>query len=209
MLKHYVRVAIRNLLKHRVLTLINVSGLSLGLACFSLILLFAVNEFSYDRWQEKAGRIFRVDEEWTRDDGTTDAEAGLYMPLGPAMKRDFPDVEQYVRWSATSDMIMKVDHRINRVGLSFADPAVFSVFTFPLIAGTAADALQDPHSLVLTRSRAIQLFGGWDVVGRIVQVKVDSSFEPFTVTAVAEDLPDNSSVSFGALGNYELLTTRP
>ncbi|MBS1662324.1 MAG: ABC transporter permease, partial [Bacteroidetes bacterium] len=209
MLKHYVRVAIRNLLKHRVLTLINVSGLSLGLACFSLILLFAVNEFSYDRWQEKAARIFRVDQEWTRDDGTTDAMAGLYMPLGPAMKNDFPDVEQYVRWSATSDEIMKVDHRINRIGLSFADPSVFSVFTFPFIAGTAADALQDPHSLVLTRSKAIQLFGGWDVVGRVVQVKMDSTFEPFTVTAIAEDLPANSSVSFGALGNYDLLKTRP
>ena len=209
MLKHYIRVAIRNLARHRVLTLINVSGLSLGLACFSLILLFAVNEFSYDRWQEKAARIYRVDQTWTRENGTEDAMAGLNMPLGPAMKKDFPDVEQYVRWSPSGEEIMKVDNRINRIGLSFADASMFSVFSFPLLAGTAADALQDPHSLVLTRSKAIQLFGGWDVVGRIVQVKIDTAFQPFTVTAIAEDLPSNSSVKFEALGNYEWLKTRP
>lgn len=209
MLKHYVRVAIRNLAKHRVLTLINVSGLSLGLACFSLILLFAVNEFSYDRWQKKADRIYRVDQEWTRDDGTLDAMAGLYMPLGPAMKQDFPDVEQYVRWAGPGEQIMKVDNRVNRIKLSFADPAVFSVFSFPLLSGSADDALQDPYSLVLTKSKAIQLFGGWDVVGRIVQVKMDSTFQPFTVTAIADDLPANSSLSFGALGSYDFLKTRP
>ena len=209
MLKHFIRVAIRNLAKHRVLTLINVSGLSLGLACFSLILLFAVNEFSYDRWQEKAARIYRVDQAWTRDDGTPDAMAGLNMPLGPAMKKDFPDVEQYVRWSSSDEQIMKVDNRVNRIHLSFADVSVFSVFSFPLLAGTAADALQDPHSLVLTRSTAVKLFGGWDVVGRIVQVKMDTVFQPFTVAAIAEDLPSNSSVKFDALGNYDLLQTRP
>src|ERR1700761_4638284 len=74
MLKHYIRIAIRNLARQKVLTFINISGLSLGLACFSLILLFAVNEFSYDRFRANAAHIFRVDEVFTRDDGSQDGE---------------------------------------------------------------------------------------------------------------------------------------
>jgi ABC-type antimicrobial peptide transport system permease subunit len=81
MLKHYIRIAIRNLSRQKVLTIINISGLSLGLACFSLILLFAVNEFSYDRFRANADHIFRVDEVYTRDDGSQSGDAGLNMPL--------------------------------------------------------------------------------------------------------------------------------
>jgi len=207
MLKHYLRIAIRNLARQKVLTLINISGLSLGLACFSLILLFAVNEFSYDRSQANAAQIYRVDETWIREDGSQNSTAGGYMILGPALKKDFPDVLDYVRVTPPSERIMKVDNRINRIPMSFADAQAFSVFTFPLLAGSSGQALKDPHSIVLTRQRAIQLFGGWDVVGRTVEIKMDTTFKPFTVSAIAEDIPSNNSVAFDVLGSYEYLKT--
>jgi putative ABC transport system permease protein len=89
MFRHHFRIAIRHLARQKVLSVINISGLSLGLACFSLILLFAVNEFSYDNWHQKAARIYRVSETYLRGDGQQEGDAGGNMPLGPAMRQDF------------------------------------------------------------------------------------------------------------------------
>src|SRR5580693_6862476 len=133
MLQHYIRIAIRNLAKQKHLTIINVAGLSLGLACFSLILLYAVNAFSYDRFQKNAARIYRVNEVFTRDDGSEDGEFADHMPLGPALEKEFPDVLHAVRVSYNRETVMKVDDQVTRIPLSFADPAFFSVFTFPLL----------------------------------------------------------------------------
>src|SRR6186713_880420 len=169
MLKHYVRIAIRNLARLKVLTFINVFGLSVGLACCSLFLLYAVNEFSYDRWHRHADRTFRVNQVWTRDDSTQAGMAGLYMPLGPAMKKDFPDVEDYLRISTNGDRIIRINNQLTRLPVSFADPQFFSFFTFPLLTGRDPNVLRDPHSVVLTRDRAIQLFGSLNIIGRQVE----------------------------------------
>jgi putative ABC transport system permease protein len=209
MLIHYIRIAIRNLAKQKVLTFINISGLSLGLACFSLILLFAVNEFSYDRFRANAAHIYRIDEVWTRDDGSQQGEAGLYIPLAPAMKKEFPDVKEVVRFSPENQYIVKAAGHIFRLPMIFADPNALSVFSFPLLAGKEEQALKDAHSIVLTQSRAKQLFGSWDVVGKTIEVKIDTSYQLFTVSAVAEDIPANTTLSFDLLGSYEYLLTRP
>jgi putative ABC transport system permease protein len=208
MLKHYLRIAIRNLARQKVLTFINISGLSLGLACFSLILLFAVNEFSYDRWRAHADRIYRVDAMWTRDDGSQAGDAGGHMPLGPAMKKEFPDVEQSVRVSAPEDRIIRVGDKVFRLPVKFADAGALGFFSYPLVAGDE-DALKDPHHVVITRGRALQLFGTWDAVGRTIAIKVDTSYQLLTVGAVAEDIPANSNVSFDMLGSFDYLLTVP
>ncbi len=204
MLKHYIRIAIRNLSRQKVLTIINISGLSIGLACFSLILLFAVNEFSYDRFRTNAEHIFRVDEIYTRDDGSQMGESGLYTPLGPAMKKEFPDVIEAVRRSPSGEHIVKADGKVFRMKVGFSDPNVLSVFSFPLLAGKD-DVLKDAGNVVLTRSRAVQLFGAWDVVGRTISIKMDTSWKLFTVAAVAEDIPENTSISFDIMGSYDYL----
>ena len=208
MLKHYLRIAVRNLSRQKVLTFINISGLSLGLACFILILLFAVNEFSYDRWRAHADRIYRVDAMWTRDDGSQSGDAGGHMPLGPAMKKEFPDVEQSIRVSAPEDRIIKVGEKVFRLPVKFADAGALSFFSYPLVAGDE-DALKDPHHVVVTRERALQLFGTWDAVGRTIALKVDTSYQLLTVGAVAEDIPGNSNVSFDMLGSFSYLLTVP
>lgn len=205
MLLQYLRVAFRNLAKQKVLTVINLSGLSLGLACFSLILLFAVSEFHYDSWHEKAARIYRVNEVFTMDNGRQGGDAGLGMPAAPAFRKDFPDVEAAVRVTPAYEKLIKGGGDAVRLNLSFADTGFFSVFSFPLTSGNAQEALKDPHSVVLTRSKALQLFGTADAVGKTVQIKIDTVFRPFTVSAVAADMPVTSSIRFDVMGSFDYL----
>src|SRR5215471_10980011 len=99
MIKHYFKIAVRNLGRQKVLSFINIAGLSIGLACFSLFLLYAVNEFSFDWFHHNAKNIFRV-YRWSMVMNGRDAEGDVYMPspLGPALKQDFPDIVDYVRF---------------------------------------------------------------------------------------------------------------
>src|SRR5436190_6516663 len=99
MLKHYFKIAVRNLGRQKVLSFINISGLSVGLACFTLFLLYAVNEFSFDRFHKNSKNIYRV-YRWSEAKADDPAHGDSYqpMPLAPAMKKDLPDVEAYVRF---------------------------------------------------------------------------------------------------------------
>lgn len=205
MFRQYLRIAVRNLSKQRVLTFINVSGLSLGLACFTLILLFAVSEFNFDSWHKKASQIFRVNEVYTLDNGSQGGDAGIGMPAAPAFKQDFPDVEAAVRVSPGLDKLVKGNGEAILMKLSFADLAFFSVFSFPLLEGNSEQALKDPYSIVLTRSRAVQLFGTANAVGKTVQIKFDTAFRPFTVSAVTADMPVTSSIAFDVIGSFDYL----
>src|SRR5579872_2165311 len=121
MLRQYLRISIRHLAKQKALTLINVSGLSLGLACFTLILLFAISEFHFDSWHKKAARIFRVNEVYTLDNGEHGGDAGLGMPAAPAFQKDFPDVENAVRVTPAYEKLVKGAGEASRMQVSFAD----------------------------------------------------------------------------------------
>jgi putative ABC transport system permease protein len=205
MLNHYFRLAIRHLSKQKLLTSINIIGLSLGLACCTLFMLYAVNEFSYDSWHTNAGRLYRVNEVFMRDN-VEQGMAGLYVPLGPTMKKDLPDVETFVRISMPGDQVIRVDGQLTRVPVRYADPQLFEVFSFPLVKGNPATVLKDPHSLVLTKERALQLFGSLDITGRTLEIKSgDTSYTPYAITGVMENTPANSSMHFDALGSYEHL----
>ncbi len=205
---HYLKIALRNLARQKGLAFINVMGLSIGLACFSLFLLFAIYQFSFDRFQTNAANIYRVVEWWQGLPGREPGgEAYGGTPLGPAMKHDFADVENAVRIQTGFDeKFIRADEKTIRSKVSFVDPEFFSVFSFKLIRGER-NTLENPRSIVLTRERAMQLFGGTDVVGKRVDIKLEKNFEPFTVGAVVEDIPGNSSISFSILGSFGYLMT--
>lgn len=205
MLRQYLRIAFRNLNRQKALAFINVSGLSLGLACFTLILLFAISEFNFDSWHKQAARIFRVDQVYTRDDGGQGGDAGLGMPAGPAFRKDFPDVENAVRITPAQERLVAGTGGAVRIHMSFADTGFFSIFSFPLLEGQARQALRDPHSIVITRSKAVELFGTAGAVGKTVRIKFDTAFQPFSISAVAADMPVTSSIRFDALGSFEYL----
>jgi len=209
MLKHYFKIALRNLRRQKVLASINILGLSVGLACFSLFLLYAVNEFSFDRFHSNAKNIYRV-YRWTEAMQGDPASGDVYlpMPLAPALKQDLPDVQNFVRLQeAWGESYVKVGDKIDRIRVSFADPPIFSMFSFKLKAGTKSSALKDLHNIVLTEKTAKQLFGNENPVGQRIEIKGEEGFESFTVSGIAENIPSNSSIQFQALGNYDYIAT--
>jgi putative ABC transport system permease protein len=208
MIRHYVKIALRNLAQQKVLTGINIFGLSAGIACFSLFLLYAVHEFSYDRFHHNANRIYRMVEWWKYAGKEPEGSGSMYTPLAPAMKKDFPDVEYAVRLKGM-DCLVKAGNEAFKSSVTYADPSFFSVFTFPLLHGHSTTALQYPHNIVITRGKALQLFGATNVVGKTIDIKTDSAFEPFTISAVAQDVPGNSSIKFDILASFDHLANDP
>ena len=207
MLKQYFKIAIRNLVKQKGLATINILGLSIGIACFSLFLLYAVNEFNFDRFHKNVDNIYRVYRA-TEAMGEDKAEADVYlpMPLGPAWKKDIPDIVDYVRMSEgwRPDFI-KTGDNISSLEISFADPNFFTFFSFPLVKGNPEVVLKDPRSMVLTEETAQRLFGNKDAVGKTIEIKLDDKFEPFVITGIARNPPANSTIRFKAMGNYLFL----
>jgi putative ABC transport system permease protein len=212
MFKHYFKIAFRTLTRQKILSFINVLGLSIGIACFCLFLLFAVNEFTYDRFHKNARNIYEV-YRWSDASQDEPAEGSPYMPmpLGAALRQDFADVENYVRIkvSGTPDFMRIGNNDVRRVNFCYADPQFFSVFSFKLKYGSAATALQNINSIVITKSKAKELFGNDNVIGKTVQIKIDEDFLPFTIGAVAENIPSNSSIQFEVMGNFHFFETVP
>jgi putative ABC transport system permease protein len=208
MLRHYIKIAIRNLARQKVLTGINVVGLSTGIACFSLFLLYAVHEFSYDRFHKNAGRIFRIVEWYQGPDREPNGEASVCTPVGPAMKRDFPDVEYAVRLKKR-DCFTKADNKVFHTTIMYADPSFFNVFSFPLLYGNTSSVLKEPNQAVITKEKALLLFGTTNVVGKRLDIKTDSAFEPFTISGIAENVPANSSVKFDVLASFDHIANTP
>ncbi|AEE51766.1 ABC transporter permease [Haliscomenobacter hydrossis] len=211
MLKSYLKIALRDLLKQKGLSFINVLSLSIGLACFTLLLLFAVNEFNYDRFHADNERIFRM-YRWTEYMADRGAEGDPYLPvpLGPALKTDFPDVENYARFREPwGESFVRVNGTVSRLNICFADPQFLEVFTFPMEYGNKAKALSELNNIVLTEKIALQLFGESNPIGRVLEVKLETDFEPFVVTAVAKDMPSNTSIQFEAIGNFDKVLASP
>src|SRR5437762_2941558 len=211
MIKHYFKIAVRNLVKQKALALINVLGLSVGLSCFILFLLFAVNEFSFDRFHKNKDNIYRVYLNMAPIYGQEAKESSyLPMPLGPAIKQDFPEVANYVRFKDSwTESFVRADNKVSRIKVSFADPQFFSVFSFKTIYGNGVTALKNPNNIVITKKKAVQLFGETNVIGKTVDIKVDDKFDPFTITAVAENIPANSTIIFDMLGSFDYYMSTP
>ena len=125
------------------------------------------------------------------------------IPLAPAMKQDLPDVENYVRIKESWDeSFIKTENGVSRMHVTHADPQIFSVFSFKLKSGDAGTALKDPHNIVLTEKTCEQLFGKVNPIGKTIQIKFDEKFEAFTISAIAENLPANSTITFDILGSF-------
>lgn len=204
MIRHYFKIALRSLGRQKVLSFINISGLSIGLACFILFLLFAVNEFSFDRFHKNASNIYRV-YRWSEGIKGQDAEGDPYMPspLGAALKQDLPEVVSYTRLrDGWGHNFVKVGDKVLSIRLSSADPQFFSIFSFPFIYGNSKEALKNLQDIVITRSKAKELFGTDNVLGRIMEIKMVDDFVPFTISGITDDIPANSSINFEVLGNF-------
>jgi putative ABC transport system permease protein len=212
MIKHYFKIALRNLARQKVLSFINIAGLSIGIACFSLFLLYAVNEFSFDRFHKHAAQIFRVYNWWDfkGKEPRSGSEPASATPLGPAMKQDLPEVEDYVRIQGDwATHLVRSGDKMFDIKVSFTDPQLFTVFSFPFLYGSASTALKDPSNIVLTREKALQLFGEANALGRTVDIKINDRFETFVVGGITKDIPSNSSIKYDILGSFDFVLGTP
>lgn len=196
MLRNYLKVAWRNLSRNKTFSIINVAGLAIGLACFLLIALYVLDELSYDRYNEKADRIFRIHTN-VLFGGTESKLAATSDMMGAIFKRDYPEVEQYTRiYSYSGAKFFKKGNELVSEGrLAFVDSTFFDVFTFPALHGNTRTALNDPNTIVVTASAARRYFGKEDVVGKVLEVD-ENGGTPYKITAVIKDMPRNSHFNF-------------
>ena len=186
--KELFKIAFRTLAKQKGMSFINIFGLSVGIACFSLFMLYAINEFSFDDFHKNAPNTYLVLDKNGKDNVKALAGA-IYtpMPLGPAMKQELPGVENYVRCIQPYETSVKIKNDIRKENIAYADPAFFNVFSFKFKYGNAKSAISGLHSIVLTEKTAERIFGRKNAIGESLQLKVDNVFETFMVTAITEN----------------------
>ncbi len=190
MLKSYVTIALRNLIRHKGYTFINVLGLTVGLACFLLIALYVKDELSYDRYHRNADRIYRVTRDWVEKSGTVSLHLGhVAPPFGPLLKNDFGEIEQVVRLLGTGFTLSHGDKVFNEEDIFFAEENLFKVFTFHVTQGNPDKALADPFTIMLSRPMAEKYFRGENPVGKVLRV---NGQDDLTVSGVFEPLPAQS-----------------
>jgi len=199
MFKNYFIVALRNLLRNKIYAFINIAGLSIGLACAMLIILYVKDEVSYDRFHANVGNIYRITTQGIDKNGgkgRKDPNTGYLQ--GPRFAQNIPEIKSFVRVQSGNENI-KLGTEVKDQDLLLVDSTFFDVFSFPLISGNRHTCLKDPLSVVLSEDAAKKQFGTLDVIGKIVMLKDDSVFVPHKVTAVAKKSPQNSSIKFEML----------
>ena len=204
MIRNYLKVAARNLLSNKVFTLINILGLSFGIASVILIILFIKDEMSYDRFHEDAAHIYRID--WYSQDPQT----RVPHPMAQALVRDFPEVRSAVSLSPLwgpgltrqtfSVANPEKDIRYDETGVLSVDSTFFDVFSFEVIRGDGQAALRKPNMALLTESAAVKYFGNDDPVGKMLTI--NGGQVALEVGAVLKDVPANSHFHFDVLISY-------
>jgi len=193
MIKNCLKTAFRNLLKNKGFTAINVLGLALGLATCLLIVFYVFDELSYDRYNTKADRIYRINND-IKFGGNTNSYAVSPAPLAAALKSDFPEIEQVVRFRNRGGFqVKKGNQEIEEYMMVYADPSIFNVFTLPMISGSPATALAGPHSIVITERTAKKYFNRVNVVGQVLTFNDTAQYK---ITGIIKDIPKQSHFNF-------------
>src|SRR5258706_1404378 len=207
MLKSYVTSSFRHLINNKTYTILNAIGLSVGLACFTLIGLWVKDELSYDRFHPKADRIYRVGGIFTDESGKFD-QAVTPPPLAQALVNDFPEVEEAVRLDMNDATVRLGDKQFIEDDIVLTDPSFFRMFGFALKAGDPRTALNDPYAIILSESMAKKYFGHDDPVGQLITLfryDPDGLGKEYKITGVIEDCPSNSQFHYNFLVSFKTL----
>ena len=199
MLKNYLKVSLRNFIRHTTYSLINIAGLSIGITCCILILAFLGYEFSFDRYHEHADDIYRILSETTIN-GAVNESASCPMRYAPTLVNDFPEVVNAARINPTvKRSFIYEDKQFFESNVFYADHSIFDVFSFELIEGDPETALEAPFTMVITEKTAYKYFGDESPVGKIMNW--DNKFD-YAITGVVKDPPPNSHFSFTVLASF-------
>jgi putative ABC transport system permease protein len=191
MISNYIKVAIRNLLRQKAFSFINIFGLALGISCTALIGMWVNDEVSYDRFHQDHERMYRV----TATLPELKVHAAVSSaPLAPAIKSEIPEIDEAVRVTGYNrDLVQVGDIKFEEEKILYADSNFFSVFTFPFIKGNSESALLNPEGIVVTEEMALKYFGTTDVLEKTFR---KNNKDDFTVTGVIANIPDNSHLQF-------------
>lgn len=190
MIKNYLRVGLRNLMRHKFYSLLNVLGLAAGIACALLAVLYVDYHLQFDQHHKKSDRVYRVVRKVTDPGGT---RYSLFTkPIAPVLKREFPEVEQAVRILPRGMWVHNEGHGFEVV-VAIADKEVMDVLTIPMLQGDPEAGLSDPHSAFLSRTLAHNIFGDIDPIGQTVTVDYKWVQADFTVTGIFEDYPETTT----------------
>src|SRR5882672_3082999 len=165
MIRNYLKVALRAILRDKLTSFINIAGLAFAMTCCLLIFLFIQDELRYDSYHSKANRIYRITREFLSPDGSTTLHLGhVAPPFGPLLKNDFPDFEQVVRTRQVGCLLAyeenaEVRKSSNEENAFFAEPEIFKVFDIPVISGNENKSLEQPFTMMLSERTAAKYFG--------------------------------------------------
>ena len=197
MLKYYFKIALRNLWRQKGFSAINIVGLAMGLACFIMIALYVTDELSYDKYNEKADRIYRINSD-IRFGGSDLNMAVSADPMGAILKKDYPQVEEFTRLYASegSKLFKSGTQFITEDRVTYADSTFFNVFTLPALIGNIQTALNEPNTVVINETTAKKYFiTPENAMGKTMECK-DNRTQLYKVTAVIKDIPTNSHFNF-------------
>ena len=195
MLQNYLKTAIRSLTRNGLYSAINILGLSIGLACTMLIVLYVKNELSFDRFFTNSNRTYRILNQTMDPMGNVHRMGITGYFQGPHFAARVPAIQSFVRVQHSYREI-KANKDVQPQQVAFADVNFFSVFSFAFLYGDPRSCLLRPHSIVLTESVAKKQFGATNVVGKTIEIKDKDIFTPYVVTGVTQDCPQNSSVQY-------------
>lgn len=195
MLKNLIKTAFRHILKHLGYSILNILGLTIGIASALFLIIYVADEVSYDRYHKNADRIYRVSSKITEpDDQFTWIVAQI--PFGPQVVQDYPEVQSFVRFIPINRALFKYeDKEFNEEDFYYVDSTLFDIFTYRVIKGEVKTALTEPKKIILTEKVAARYFGNTDPIGKTLT----SGENTFEVTGVIEDVPENSHFRFDAV----------
>ncbi len=202
MFRNYLTVAYRNLVRYKVYSAINITGLAIGIAFCILTFLYIRHEWSFDAFHEKADRIYRIYNKGEVGEGS-DASAMMPGPLGPALAEAFPSQMQHVvRIFNTPRTFQYGDHSFQK-RVIYVDPDFWDVFSFPLIKGDPATALDRKDAMIISETAAQKIFGNTDPMGKTISFTRNSKIHQALITGIAKDIPETSSIQFDCIQSYE------
>ena len=197
-LLYHLKIAIRNLSRDGMYSIINIGGLTIAMAASVLLLVWIYHEWSYDRFHDKEKQLYSV---WSRVqfNGPLECMEKTSMPTGPALKAEYPDVVEMTRLR-TKDVLCTVGENMLKVQTIYVDPGFLSMFSFPLFNGDTGSALNDLYSIILTEKAAKRLFGEENPMGKTILL---DNQHHVNVTGVMKNIPSNTTFEFEALLPFE------
>lgn len=199
MFKNYLKVGIRNLLKHKWYTLIHVLGLAIGLAAFLLIDQYIGFESSYDQFHTQSDQLYRLTTDNIVDGKIQVRDAMSFAPSGEALMNDLPEVLSYTTTLKTNSLVFrKGEEVVEETGVLAVDSSFLKLFNYPLLAGNAEDLLAEPNTMVLTESMAEKYFGDQDPIGQSIEI-LGGLNRRFEIVGILEDTPQNTHYKFNTL----------